>query len=235
MRSQQLRDLYRESGVTGLRRLIGRTLFTALYHREVQYILLKRVESQKAVSPAPGKEGGAGTECLIVESAAALQEVVREMPATMRDSVDTLKERLERGCAVILARRPRRSEAGQEVVGYNICERGVFSALGRKRKIASDILFAHYTEVLPEYRGQRIAEVISGAVDEYGRAHGLTKLCSVISPANQASLRAFLRAGYTIVGTVARVSILRGLFIWETPWERIEAALRQVEPRGDRC
>jgi hypothetical protein len=33
--------------------------------------------------------------------------------------------------------------------------------------------------------------------------------------------------GYQIVGTAVRVSLLRGRFVvWETPWEKIEAALQ---------
>src|SRR5262245_41352023 len=105
-------------------------------------------------------------------------------------------------------------------------ERGIFSALGRKGRIASDILFTHYEEILPEYHGQRLADVMRRALEVYCRAQRVTKRCSVVSPTNQPSLRSSLRSGYTIAGTVARVSILRGLFTWETPWESIEKVLR---------
>ena len=95
-----------------------------------------------------------------MESAAALQEVAREIPATMRDSADQLKTRLDRGCLVILVRRPHPSGRGHEVIGYGIYEPGVFSALGRKGKVSPDGLFNHYMAVVSQYRGQRVADVI---------------------------------------------------------------------------
>jgi L-amino acid N-acyltransferase YncA len=208
-------------------------LLTSLYHREAQYILLKRVASQEASRPGPREGSETETTCLLVESVEALQEVAREIPTTMRDSVDQLKQRVAQGCIVTLARRPQKAAAGQQVIGYGIYERGVFSALGRQGTVSSDLLFNHYIEVLPEYRGQRIADVMRRAIDVYCRAQRLTKRCTVVSPSNESSLRSDLRFGYTIVGTVARVSLLQGLFVWETSWESIAAALRQEEPRGD--
>jgi hypothetical protein len=227
---QQLELLYRERGLAQGLHHLARALLAAFYHREVQYILVKKVASQEAVSPVPGEESGTGTECVIVESAAVLQEVVREMPATLRDSVEQLKARVEQGCLVLLAYRPPRSGVNRDLIGYMLCERGIFSALGRKGKISSDILFTHYQEVLPEYRGQRIADVMRRAPEVYCRAQGLTKRCAVVSSTNEPSIRSTLRSGYMIAGTVTRVSILRGRFTWETPWEKIEKVLRGFAP-----
>jgi hypothetical protein len=216
-----------------LLRQFARTLFTALYHRQAQYIMLKKIESQPAGRLV--SEGGKATEiaCQVVDSVAALYAVPWKIPAAMRDSVAQLAQRVRQGCLVILAWRPHKAEPSREVIAYMVCERGVFSALGRKGKVSSDLLFTHYLEVLAPYRGQRMAQVLRGVRDEYCRAQGVPKRCSTIALTNEASLRSSLRDGATIVGTVVRLSILRGVVVWETPWAQIERALRQ-EPGVNR-
>ena len=220
-----LQLLYRDRGLVQVLCHLARAVLLSFYHRQAQYILMKAIENRAHVAPTNTAEEKIGIECLIVESAEALQAVAREIPTAIRDSADQMKKRLERGCLVILARRPHPSGTGHEVIGYGIYEPGVFSALGRRGKVSSDILFNHYLEVLPKYRGQRIADVMKRAIDEHCRAHGFKKRCTVISPSNEPSLRSDLRYGFTVVGTVVRVSLLRGLVVWETPWESIERAL----------
>lgn len=220
-----LQLLSRERGLAQVLCHLARAVLLSFYHRQAQYILMKAIENRAHVAPANTAEEKMGIECLIVESAEALQAVAREIPTSIRDSADQMKKRLEQGCLVILARRPKSSATGQEVIGYGIYEPGVFSALGRKGKVSSDILFNHYLEVLPEYRGRRVADLMNRIMETYCVAHGFRTRCTVVSIHTPAPLKSSLRAGLTIVGTIARVSVLRGLVVWETPWECIERAL----------
>jgi len=88
----------------------------------------------------------------MIASPGALDAVASEIPATFRDSVGELRRRVAEGCIVCLARR-----ASKEVVGYELAERGVFSALGRRRTVAATVIFfALGGSVAPSWRGQRI-------------------------------------------------------------------------------
>lgn len=223
----QLRYFYRGTGVTGVVLQIARKLIAPFYQREVQYILIQSIESQDAADPVNKEGDSSGTECLILESSESLCAVESEIPSSFRYSVADLKEHLAQGCIVFLARRPKNTGSGKEVVGYNISQRGVFSAFGRKRRISSDILFTHYTEVLPEHRGQRIQQILIRARIEYCQMNRLKKRCATVGTENRPSILAAMRVAPTIVGTIERVSVLGGLFVWETPWERIEEALRK--------
>jgi GNAT superfamily N-acetyltransferase len=224
----EARRTYRSEGILGVLDLLKRRVLAALYSRDAQYIFVRKIEARALASCSDAIET-LGITCVFVESVAALREIEEEIPLSLRDSRDELQRRLAQGCSVIAARRPKPSGVGHEVIGYGINEPGVFSALGRRGKLPPDILFNHYLEVVPEYRGQRIADVMRRAMDEYCRVHGFTKRCTVVSPDNIASLRSNVRAGLTHTGTVARVSLLRGLFVWETPWHEIERTVQAVD------
>lgn len=228
---QKLRQTYRTRGLTEVLHQLARDVLATLYQHETQYIFVRKIAAQPTLSARAEAAERRGTTCRFVESLEALQEVEAEIPASIRDSVAQLQQRVEQGCMVILARRPKLSGRGQEVIGYGIYEPGIFSALGRRGKVSSAVLFNHYLEILPEYRGQGVVDLMASAGYTYCLAHGFTQYWTVISPANQPAIRETQRNGFTCTGVVARVSILRGLVIWETPWERIEDALRLGEPR----
>jgi len=111
-------------------RYVARALATSLYSRERQYITLKRLDTRDRAVASTATPPDRATECLVVDSPEALRAVAAEIPPSFRESVGDLSRRIARGCVVCLARRPRPDGHGQEVVGYEIAERGVFSALG---------------------------------------------------------------------------------------------------------
>ena len=111
------------------------------------------------------------------------------------------------------------------MVGYEIAERGIFSALGRRIAVPSDVIFSHSVEVLPAYRGQRIHRLLFSTRDAYFRARGGRIVCGVCAPNNKASLRALRRDGAAIVGTVERISLLRVFVLSYTPFHRIAQLL----------
>ena len=199
---------------------LGRTVTASVFARQRQFITLKPIGD----APDPPVDGR--TECLIVDSPEALDAIAADICASFRDSVEALRARVARGCVVSVARRPRTDGRGSIVVGYEIAEPGVFSALGRRIPAPKDVIFSHYVEVLPAYRGQRIHRLLFATRDAYFRVRGGRVVCGVCAPQNQASLRALRRDGASIVGTVQRISLLRVFVLSYTPFDRIAQLLR---------
>lgn len=212
--------------VARLVRYLASVLPSALYWRQQQYITVKRLDRLLPAAASTPSD----IECLMVDSVAALQIVGWEIPESFRDSVMELGKRVNRGCVVCLARRRRDDGEGHEVVGYEIAERGVFSAMGRRIAAADDVVFSHYAEVLLEYRGRRIHGLMFATRDAYFRRRGGRVVCGVCLPHNHASLAALRRDGAVVVGTVEQVSLFRGRFVWNTPAERVHAVLSASAP-----
>lgn len=200
---------------------LARVVATSLYCRQRQYITLKRLNTPDT---APARRPP-DIDVLIVDSLAKLEAVAAEIPPSFRDSVRELGRRVARGCVLCLARRLRADGTGKEVVGYELAERGVFSALGRRKAVSANVVFSHHCEVLPAWRGQRIHGLLFATRDAYFRRRGGTVVCGVVRPENQASRKALRRDGAEIVGMVERIALLRVLQVWETPFERVEDAL----------
>lgn len=222
---QKLSAVHSKRGISGVATDVGRSLLSSVCDYQIQEVRGRIIMAQDPVSTPRGKESDLATECVIVEPGDSLAPFTAEFSQPFRDSVDSLKKRLHQGCTLILARRAKQDEAYHEVVGYSIMELGAFSAAGIKGKISRDILFVHYTEVADKYRGQRIANVISRARNDYCRNRGIRKACTAHRPDNTASARAFRKFGSRVLCYAVRVSFLRGLFVWHTPWRQIEKAI----------
>jgi GNAT superfamily N-acetyltransferase len=208
------------------RALLGqlrRTVRASLFSRQRQYITLKHIAGDPGDTTPVASDGR--TDVVVLDSPEALDAVAADICASFRDSVSALRARVARGCVVCVARRPRADGNGSVVVGYEIAERGIFSALGRRIAVPNDVIFSHYVEVLPAYRGQRIHRLLFATRDAYFRARGGRIVCGVCAPQNQASLRALRRDGATIVGTVERISLLRVFVLSYTPFDRIAQLL----------
>ena len=193
----------------------------SIYCHQRQFITVRRLEGAETSIPEDS-----ATIAVMVDSLPAFRALAAEIPRTFRDSLEALEERVAHGCVLCLARRKRADGAGHEVIGYEIAERGVFSALGRRTPAAADVIFSHYAEVLPAHRGRRVHRLLFLTRDAYFRARGARLLCGVVDPDNAASLRALVRAGHVVVGTVERVAIFRWLVVRRTPREAIDRALR---------
>jgi hypothetical protein len=115
-RIHELRYFYRGSGVTGVLREIVRRQISPIYKREVHYIVVLNIESQEATDFVNQQEDNPGTECMILDSAESLCAVQSEIPRSFRYSVKDLRERLEQGCLVFLARQLRKDGSGKEAL-----------------------------------------------------------------------------------------------------------------------
>ena len=229
---EKLLALHRENGLSGVAKTIGHSVMSSICDYQIQEVRGRVRTDQDSVLPPPKNESDLATECLILEPGDSLGPFAAEFPLPFRDSFDSLQQRLEQGCTLILARRAQQGGTGQEIVGYTIMELGGFSAAGIKRKISKDILFVHYTEVAQKYRGQRIALVLTRAINEYCRKRGIIKSCTAHSTGNIPSERAFRNFGSRILCYAVRVSVLRGLFVWHTPWKKIEKAIGELDSVG---
>jgi L-amino acid N-acyltransferase YncA len=225
---QKLLEPYRKRGLRETALELFRKLAKSAWRREAVFIRGRIIADQASVDGSEESDGSP-VDCMILQSPSDIDAIEHEMPASFRDSPGRLKERLHEGCIVILAFTRRREAHGHEILGYLIAEKGVVSALGRKRKVASDVLYGHYIEVLPEYRKMGIANFLNRTMEGYARRNGLRKYYSVVSTKNRIAARILRRKSRENLGKVERVSILRGLYVWETSWEKIEKILSKLD------
>jgi GNAT superfamily N-acetyltransferase len=213
-------------------RTLARTVATSLYSRQCQHITVQGIDAtdRAAFNETPMDRK---VQCVIVDSRDALAAIAQHIPAAFRDSVDELEKRVAQGCVLSLALRPT-DAGGAEIVGYELAERGVFSALGRRLVVPAEIVFSHWAEVRPAYRGQRIHAQLFATRDAYFRRRGGRFVCGVVDRRNHASLQALARAGSVVMGTVSRIALFRGLLVWETSREQIEHTLQLVGEVGRR-
>jgi hypothetical protein len=198
--------------------------------RQLQYVTVQPIDAAHAAVAA-----GTDVDCLVVDRPEGLDAVAEEFPPSFRDSADELRKRVAQGCVACLARRPRVDGPGREIVGYELAERGVFSALGHRYPVGPEVIFSHWAEVLPAHRGQRIHALLFAARDRYFGQRGGRIVCGVVAPKNRASLHALGRAGSRIVTAVWRVSVIGGLLAWQTSWEHTRSALYNgCDPRPAR-
>jgi hypothetical protein len=200
----------------------ARRIAGSIFYRQRQLITLQRI---LCGPPKSCLSHDAGIRCVTVDSLDAIDAIADVFPTVFRDSVAQLRERVAQGCVLSVALRSP-AEGRVEVVGYELAERGVFSALGRRYPAPGEIVFSHWAEVLPQCRGQRIHARLFAARDAYFAPRGGRFVCGVVLPKNHASLRALHRAGSLVVGAVTRLTLFGRLVIWETPPERIARTLK---------
>jgi len=226
-KKQHIQYLYRGGGVPAVIAWAIRALLSPLYYREARYVLARKIPERTSLDSLDQEKKTTDSECLAIESLEALCAVEDEIPSTITYSLESLRKHVAQGCVILLLFCPKNPGPGRTFIGYGIYQRGVLSILGREKAVPFNILFSRYGETLPAYRGQRYRDILRITREEYCHKNGIQFLCATVAPDNQPSLKqALTRGGYQIIGTAVRVSLLRGRFVWETPWEKIEAALQ---------
>jgi hypothetical protein len=225
----KLSELYCAEGLLPVAQAVTRSLASSLCDYQIQEVRGRVIWEQDPPPSDGARQSHLATQSVIVETAEELPRYASEFRLPFRDSVESLERRLEQGCVLILVRGVAKDGSGHEIVGYSIMERGGFSAAGIKGRLSQDTVFVHHTEVAVRHRGQRIAETISRARNEYCRANGIKKSFNAHTPGNTTSKRAFRRFGSRVLCYAVRVSLLRGLVRWRTPWKRIERAIARLD------
>lgn len=225
-RFRHVKYLYRGCGFQTVILRIACKLVSPVYRRQKLYIVMWNIERWNSLIRTGTTAESTGIKCLIVQTSELLTALECEFVRSLRKSVPYLKRSLAKGSMVFLARRPTETGDENEIVGYRICEPGVFSTPWYTREISPDILFIHHLETASECRGQRIQQALGSATIDYCVNNGLKATCGLIVSHNRPSILSSTRPGASsIEGTVERISVLGGLFVRQTPWEPIEAIL----------
>jgi ribosomal protein S18 acetylase RimI-like enzyme len=193
---------------------------------EARVIIVAPVETGPA---GRGVQADDASECVIVETPAQLESIAHEIPQAF--SYAKLRKAVE-WSFLVCVRRPAPGGAGKQIVGYRMCERAVFQSPGVRKRISPQFVFIHYVEVLPEYRGKRVAGKLREYLQEYARRRNVRWTCGLVSVTNQASLAAHLRAddgaNPKAVGRIDSLHFFGGRFVLATPWWRIKKALDEL-------
>jgi hypothetical protein len=217
-KTEHVSYLYKNQGWIGVARQITKKIISPFYQKEVQYVWLRDPKrANSTVSPSSGAQGDE-TECIVLESLELFEHLRNQIPLPLATRLET---RLKEGCILFIAWRRPQDGLPRQLVGYSITQGGIFSALGRSCKVTSSILFTHYSEVLPGFRGQRVVGTLWDARDLYCRRNGYKKHCGVVSTDNLPSIRSLRRLGARIVGTTQRVRTVGANLRWEPSWEEI--------------
>jgi GNAT superfamily N-acetyltransferase len=193
-----------------------------------QHVIVGRVQPGNPADEGPVDDRG--TECSAVESLAQLDAVAADFAAF---PLDKPRSWLAEGGFIVVA---RRSSGARRIIGYRLCQRGIFrSDLGHRGQISPDFLLIHWAVVLPEYRGQRVAEALQIGSHRIARRRGIAWTCGAVSLANSASLAAHLRPRSStsprVVATIHRLSFFGDRFSVTTPWSRVARALEDLRLR----
>ncbi|MGH7793869.1 MAG: hypothetical protein ACREQ2_03045 [Candidatus Binatia bacterium] len=164
-------------------------------------------------------------QCSVFETVDALMTLRGEFSGFSRDSIADLKQRIKQGCVVFVFQKFDPGGQGSRSIAYSISQPGVFSAFGATRKISNDVLFGHYFEILPEYRGRGLKAHLDSLREHYCRLHGLRKICGVVPSHHSVSLKANVKSGFRLAGNVTRIVILKRFVVWQTAWKTIEKVL----------
>lgn len=231
-KKRHIHYLYRGSGLLAVLGWAVRTAISPFYQREVRHVVARKIPPQLPYAAEVRGKARAEGECVTVDSLEALRLIEKDIPSSMTYSLADLRTYITQGCVIFFVFALPTKERARAFAGYGIYQRGVITILGRKKKSPFDLLFGIFREMLPAYRGQRYSDILRETREEYCHLHGVKFLGGTIAPDNRPSLKSSLvQGGYQIVGTAERVSFLRGLLVWETPWEQIEATLQEFIQR----
>jgi ribosomal protein S18 acetylase RimI-like enzyme len=209
-----------------IKKLAQKTI-APIYQHKIAYITLR-----KPIDFSLPNHKNLCTECTVLKTVEFFQKFENKKPDLFPVFENVSFSELKRGLSdypdsiVILAVRPDSSGLQNKIIGYRWCQVGIFSAFGVKYNTSHDILYVLNTEVLPEYRGQRINQIMMEATHQYCRQNRLNKIVGVIETYNLPSLKQILRwKEAKIIGKFEMLSIFGGLYRRVTPWDKVKEYL----------
>lgn len=227
---QRMQYLYRGIGLKGTTLRATQKIISPIYRHEVGYIIVEYVEERDFHTPQSRTEDHAQTEYLVLETPESLREVMSEIPSTTM--IDRLRKHLSAGPGriAILLYQPTATGSRKQFIGLRTLARGQFIAPRLTAKVSDNILFVCDNEILPQYRGQRLAEKLRNATREYCRRNRLNKICGVIMSHNLPSIAVVRRNKYAMIaGTYELRSLFGGLFKSSTSLENIRSIIEDAD------
>lgn len=218
-----MKYLYKISPIVMVNRLLKKTI-APIYRHDVGFIILTYVFVYEK------DKNNKGTECIVLTTPESLK--LWEDKISNLIPVGELKKHLavDKGGFVILATRPNSNGLGRKVVAYRKGHQRLFSHdWGIKGKLPTGTAFINHSEVLPEYRGQRISKILAHATLDYCRQNNIKKYFGVIGSHNQPSLKHSLRRKDKgrIIGKIELFSLLGGLYKHVTPWNDVKKIIEK--------
>ncbi len=216
---QRLKYLSQISPKVMVRRLLSK-IVVPIYRHEVGYITVG--PNNQRESTVAKHSDNKGTEFAVFKTPESLLSQGYEIPPLI--PVSELERHLKEdpSSVVIIASRANSDGSRNKIIGYATCQQGIFYAPGIEGKLPPDFLFIINGEVIPECRGQRVAEMMWDATDRYCIENGYKKRIGVILSHNQPALRYHMRLGTReISGKVEFLSLFSGLYTKATPMDEI--------------
>ena len=221
-RWQRLKYLYKVNPTVMIERLTKK-IIAPFYRHEFGYITLTEEFSEHKYKDKHE------TKCIYINKTETLKSWQSIIPDLI--PVNQLREHLlkQKNNCIILATRTGLNTSERIVVGYRILQHGYFSHdWGIKGNLPSDMLFVYYTEVLPEYRGQRINRMLMEATQDYCRKNRIRRYIGVIGTHNKPSITHSLRWKDTrIIGKIELFSLFGGFFKRATSWDEIMSKIEK--------
>lgn len=135
-----------------------------------------------------------------------------------------------RGNFAVIASKVGTDATEEMVVGYFLCVSGHFRLLEIEGSLPPDTLSSSTIVVMPEYRGQRIAQMMRDVADAYCSEIGLRKRISAVLDHNLPSLRnAHRKSNVKIIGRFRHISFFRGMWTGGTTIEEIREMIRESD------
>jgi len=222
----QLKYFYRSSGPRGVAVEVLRKSIAIIYCRNTAHLLTYRVDPNGPDSEAVDATLPLSMQHVVVRDPTSLKSYESELSPSMNYSYSQLRAAVRSGSVLFLMRHPREDGTGHRILGYSLHERGMVEAFGHRYRASADTLFLHYTEVLPAYRGLRIAFYIAEVVAAYSRGAAITRWFTWIGKSNRAALNARKRIGWVVAGQIRQIIILGGLITLQTSRSEVEDMLR---------
>ncbi|MEN8243429.1 MAG: GNAT family N-acetyltransferase [Thermodesulfobacteriota bacterium] len=188
---EKIRYQYRGVGFAKTIIKIAYKILSPIYRHDTYYIAVETIHTD---IPGANKINNSEIECVVHEKSDRFR--LCEYKTIPSIPMNKIKKLLENPNSIsIIAFRQDRIDPEKKIVGFRICEPGIFYAPGVKFRVSPAILAIIHTEVLPKYRGQKINAILWKATYEICQQREFTKAYGLISIHNYQSLKSHGKLG----------------------------------------
>jgi hypothetical protein len=213
--------------VTGFANAIKKIVYktiSPIYRHESYYIAVETIHSK---IPEVRKINHSAIECVVYEKADRFRLLEYKINPSI--PINKIKKLLEDSNSIIIvAFQQDRIDSEKEIVGFRICQPGIFYVPGVKFRVSHDVLFIVHTEVLPKHRGQRINSMLWKATYEFCQKREFKKAYGLIQIHNFQSIKSHGKLGeIKTEKNFELLSLFSGLHKRYTPSDEVKKFLNQ--------